>query len=338
MEEKSDNQKRDKSYILVVDDEKDIQNFIRFKLQKIGYNVFIAQNGQEAIEKVKKIRPDLILLDILMPVMDGFKTCEYIKNHKEFKHIPIIFVSALGDIRDKALAYGYGADDYLTKPIDIITMAARVKSILETQKLRDKIRRQTDKKAITNNLFDYQHLFERLETELEHSRRKSKPLSIIYLDIDYMKIINSKYGLKKGDLVIKIVKEIVYDKLFDIAIILSSNIDKLFIILPNISENKIHVIADDILEKIKQIVLPFDIMINGDMKLTKITASLGIVTWDKIEGVSSEKLLSLVEKALKSAKNEGRGKKVQYQFYSKPSRDGKHVIDKKIVKNAGRKK
>ncbi len=337
MEKEKDEYKSKEAIILVVDDDKDIQNFIKFKLQKIGYNVFTAPNGYEAIEKVKKIRPDLILLDILMPVMDGFKTCEYLKSNDKFKHIPIVFVSALSDIKNKAVAYNYGADDYLTKPIDIITMAARVKSILETQKLRNKIRRQTDKKAITDNLFDYQHLFERLETELEHCRKESKPLSIIYLDIDYMKIINSKYGFKKGDLVIKEVKEIVYGKLSDIAIILYSNIDKLFIILPNIGENKVHVIADDILEKIKKIVLPFDIVINEDMKLTEITASLGIVTWDKIEGVSSEKLLSLVEEALKSAKNEGRGKKVQYQFYSKPTQNGKHAIDKKIVKKSGRK-
>ena len=92
--------------------------------------------------------------------------------------------------------------------------------------------------------------------------------------------------------------------------------------MPNIDENKVNVFADNILNKIKEMELPFDIAISDDIKLTEITASLGVVTWDKVESVPANKLLSLVESALKNAKKEGRSKKVQFQFYNKTTKDG----------------
>ena len=334
-----------KSTILVVDDEKDIQNFLKFKLQKIGYDVIVAADGHEAIEKVKKIEPDLILLDLLMPKMDGYKTCKYLKEHEKFKHIPVIIVSAVGDIDGKVSAYKYGADDYLTKPIEIITLVVRVKSILETKRLREKLRREADKKAITDNLFDYQHLFERLETELEKCRKelkdieirddkvqyKSPSISLIYLDIDYMKMINTEYGFKAGDFVIREVRDIVYRELEEDGMIFLSNSDKIFVILPNVDEGKSYMLAHQVLKEVDQIVLPFDVLEKKDNKIIGISVSMGLVTWNKIENISSDRLFYYAENALKNAKNEGRGKNIQYQFYSKPLKDGSHVVDKKIT-------
>lgn len=332
MEKEKDTYKSKKAIILVVDDEKDIQNFFRFKLQKIGYEVVVAQNGFEAIEKVKKFRPDLILMDIMMPVMDGLKATENLKKHKEFKNIPIIIVSAITDVKGKAAAYTFGADDYLTKPVDIITMAARVKSILETQKLRTQLDRIADRKAITDNLFDYQHLFERVETELIYCNKNEKPLSLIYIDIDYMKMINTVNGYKAGDFVIRKIKEIVYNEINEVGIIINSNSDKLLIILPSVYEDKVLMFVKQIINQIEQIAVPFDFTVKQIIPTTGISISSGIVTWDKVEKVTSEKLLSLVETALKNAKDEGRGKNVQYQFYSKPLKNGTHVIDKKVIK------
>ena len=315
--------------ILIVDDERDIQTFIKFKLQKIGYHIVTANNGYEAIEKLKTFHPDLVLLDIRMPIMDGFKTCDFIKNHKDYKDIPVIIVSVLADIKDKATAYKMGADDYMTKPIDIITLAARVRSMLEVRRLREKFIRERDKKAITDNLFDYQHLFERLEAEIARCRKEKKPLSIMYIDVDYVKFINLKYTTKGGDIVIRTVRDTIINELWNSGIVLSSNSDKFFIIQPGLDENKANLAAENLLKKVRQIPLPFDMVISQDVKITEITVSIGTVTWDKTEAASSEKLLKLVETALKNAKTEGRNRKVQYQLYSKPLKNGSHVIDKK---------
>ncbi|MFC1513683.1 response regulator [candidate division KSB1 bacterium] len=327
-----DNSERTHAIILVVDDERDIQNFFRFKLQKIGYDVVIANNGFEAIEKVKKFRPDLITMDIMMPVMDGLKATEHLKNHKDYKDIPIIIVSAVGDVKGKAAAYSFGANDYLTKPVDIITMAARIRSILETQKLRKQIERLSDSKAITDNLFDYQHLFERIDTDLEKCRKKQHPFSLLYLDIDYMKMTNAENGFKAGDFVIRSVREIIYREIGENGTVLLSNSDKFLVILPNVTENKIQIFAKQIIKHVEEVVLPFDVTIRDDVKVIGISVSMGMVTWDKVEKVMPDKLISLAETALKNAKDEGRGTNVQYQFFSRPGPSGKHIIDKKVIK------
>ena len=141
----SDEKNLDNPLILVVDDEPDIRKLIQFSLNRIGFkNILTANNGKEAVDKATKHMPDLILLDILMPVMDGFTACSYLKNNDQLKHIPIIIVSALSDMKNKAMAYKCGANDYLAKPLDIITLAARTKAILETQKLREQVRRLSD--------------------------------------------------------------------------------------------------------------------------------------------------------------------------------------------------
>ncbi|MFC1614891.1 hypothetical protein ACFL5K_06300, partial [Gemmatimonadota bacterium] len=139
-------------------------------------------------------------------------------------------------------------------------------------------------------------------------------------------------------------RDIVNQKVGENGVVLNSKSDKTVIMLPGISETKVHVVLDDILDKVRQIHLPipedkkmmFEAMSGRKKALTKVTLSLGVVTWDKAEGVLAQKLLGLVEQALKQAKDEGRDKKVQYQFYSQPSADGSHKIDKTIVKEYGR--
>ena len=189
-----------------------------------------------------------------------------------------------------------------------------------------------DSKAITDSLFDYQHLFERLEVELDSCRKEKKPFSLIYLDIDYMKMINAENGYKAGDQVIKAVRGIVSEEIGENGTIITSNSDKQLIMLPSMSEGKAQMYAKQILKKIKEYVLPFDLSVGDNVKVTGVSVSVGLVTWDKVEKVQAEKLIELTETALKNAKEEGRGKNVQFQFYSKPTTGGKHIIDKKVIK------
>ena len=320
--------------ILVVDDDRDIRSFLKIKLSRLGYNTLEATNGHEAIEKTKKFRPDLITLDLMMPVMDGAKACHYLKEHKDLKHIPIIIVSAIKDLKSKAAAFSLGADDYITKPIDLITLVARIRSIIRTKDLQDLVLKSQDKKAISDSLFDYQHLFERIEVEFGKCRKEKKPLSVLYLDIDNTKMINTIYGPKIGDIVIKNVREITTNRLDQYGIILNSNSDKIFVILPKMNEDKIRILADEMSKEIRLNAFPMDKVEEIDIRAKEATVSMGLVTWDKVEGVSSEKLLSITETSLKNAKEEGKNKNVQFQFYSK-SKDGQHIIDKKVIKDSG---
>ena len=113
--------------VLVVDDEKLIVKGIRFSLEQDGMEVDCAYDGEEAIEKARKTEYDIVLLDVMLPKHDGFEVCQAIR---EFSDMPIIMLTAKGEDMDKILGLEYGADDYISKPFNILEVKARIKTIL----------------------------------------------------------------------------------------------------------------------------------------------------------------------------------------------------------------
>ena len=113
--------------ILVVDDEALLVKGIRFNLKSDGYEVITGSNGQEAVELTKSENPDLVVLDVMMPVMDGLTACSRIR---EFSDVPIILLTAKVDDMDKLMGFDHGADDYLTKPFNILELKARIRAML----------------------------------------------------------------------------------------------------------------------------------------------------------------------------------------------------------------
>ena len=112
--------------VLVVDDEKLIVKGVRFSLEQDGMEVDCAYDGEEALEKIKTNEYDIVLLDIMLPKMDGFEVCQQVR---EFSDVPILMLTAKGDDMDKILGLEYGADDYITKPFNILEVKARIKAI-----------------------------------------------------------------------------------------------------------------------------------------------------------------------------------------------------------------
>ncbi len=116
--------------ILLVDDEPDILEIITYSLENAGYKIYTATNGIEAVEKASKIEPDLIILDVMMPKMDGIEACEIIRNNPKTKNILITFLSARGEDYSQIAGFNAGADDYITKPIKPKILLSKVKSLL----------------------------------------------------------------------------------------------------------------------------------------------------------------------------------------------------------------
>lgn len=116
--------------ILVVDDENDILEFIQYNLKKEGYEVYLAHNGQEAIEVAKKVKPDLILLDVMMPVMDGIEACKILKADPDFAQTFIVFLTARAEEYSEIAGFNAGADDYIAKPIKPRVLLSRINAIL----------------------------------------------------------------------------------------------------------------------------------------------------------------------------------------------------------------
>jgi DNA-binding response OmpR family regulator len=117
--------------ILVVDDEPDVASLLTLMLKSQGYNVISAGDGQEALEKARSENPDLILLDIMLPRLDGYKVARMLKFDENFSHIPIIMLTAKIQERDRQTGLEMGANDYVTKPFDTAALLAKIKDLLE---------------------------------------------------------------------------------------------------------------------------------------------------------------------------------------------------------------
>lgn len=123
--------------ILVADDDEDLLGALDFVLKQKGYNVEQAKDGAETIVKTRKLKPDLILLDIMMPDLDGFTTCRELKNKEETKRIPIIMLTARGEAEDIKTAFKAGANDYIVKPFMMEKVLGKIEKLLGPKAVRE---------------------------------------------------------------------------------------------------------------------------------------------------------------------------------------------------------
>jgi len=128
-----------KEKILIVEDEKDIVKMLDYNLKKEGFKTLSAHNGEDGLDMARKENPDLILLDLMLPEMDGLDVCKAIKNEAKTSHIPIIILTAKAQETDKIVGLELGADDYMTKPFSPRELIARIKAVLRRMKEKDKL-------------------------------------------------------------------------------------------------------------------------------------------------------------------------------------------------------
>lgn len=148
-----------KGKILVAEDERKILNLLQLYLEKNNYEVITAENGIEALEKIKKFDPDLLVLDILMPEMNGHEVCKKIRKDKKYRDIPIIYLSSLTEKQSIVSSLELGGDDYLTKPFDPNELIARINAILR----RIKGRQVTSEKQIEELTYQEQKILQYME-------------------------------------------------------------------------------------------------------------------------------------------------------------------------------
>jgi len=116
--------------ILIVDDEVDLVETIRFPLEMEGYHILVSYNGEDALNQARKENPDLILLDLMLPKLDGYKVCRLLKFDDRYKHIPILMLTAKTQEKDKTLGMETGANEYITKPFEMDDLLKKVKAYL----------------------------------------------------------------------------------------------------------------------------------------------------------------------------------------------------------------
>ena len=183
--------------ILIIDDSPEDIHILGGILCK-DYQLFFATNGADGLDIVMRERPDLILLDVLMPDMDGYAICGRLKADRLLGNIPVIFVTALSEVNEEARGLEAGAVDYLIKPVSAPIVKARVRTHLELKRHQDLLHQLACLDGLTG-VTNRRRFDELLEQEWRHSLRTGQPLSLIMLDVDHFKAYNDHYGHLAGD-------------------------------------------------------------------------------------------------------------------------------------------
>ncbi|MDP9342085.1 MAG: response regulator [Actinomycetota bacterium] len=178
--------------ILVVDDDPDIARFVEVNLRSVGYDVLVAGDGEEALKRADETRPDLVLLDVMMPRVDGFEVAQRLRRNPKTANTSIIMLTAKALSSDKVLGLTSGADDYIIKPFDPIELLARVKTTLRRAR---EMRNLSPLTGLPGNI--------RIQDEIQRKVEDETPFAVMYCDLDNFKAYNDHYGFVKGDRVIQ---------------------------------------------------------------------------------------------------------------------------------------
>jgi len=192
--------------ILVVDDDPDIARFVEVNLRSAGYDVSVASDGEEALEKAGTLRPDLVLLDVMMPRIDGFEVAQRLRRNPQTANTSIIMLTAKALSTDKVLGLTAGADDYIIKPFDPIELLARVKGTLRRAK---EMRNLSPLTGLPGNI--------RIQEEIERTVREDRPFAVLYADLDNFKAYNDQKGFVRGDRLIQATARIIQDAVVEFA-------------------------------------------------------------------------------------------------------------------------
>ncbi len=307
-----------KSKILVVDDIPVNIQLMQTYLSSVGYDTVVARNGEEALVQVKDHQPDLLLLDVMMPKMDGFETCRLLKGNQETRYIPVIMVTALNEIEDKIKGIEAGADDFITKPFNKLELLARVKSLLRMKnlhdQLQDKIKQLEEAKerlrelAVTDgltSLYNYRYFKEFLAQELRRAERHNTNVSVVMIDIDFFKNYNDSYGHLAGDEVLRILARLMRENIRSIDLAARYGGEEFALVLPETNKSAARIVAN----KIKKLVEEFEFRNEETQPNGKLTVSMGVATYPG-DGKVMEDLINRADQWLYQAKAGGRNRVV----------------------------
>jgi diguanylate cyclase (GGDEF)-like protein len=287
--------------ILIVDDSTFNLKLLQAILEKEDYEVFVTGNSLEVVDMAIAVKPSAILLDIVMPGLDGFELCRLLKKEPEVMDVPVIIVTGKTDTKDIKTAFDLGAFDYIRKPLDQVEVIARVKSALRFKEQQDMLKEMAFKDGLTG-LFNHAVLMELFEKEVNKQERNKRSISFMMLDIDFFKKVNDTYGHLAGDMIIKQVADIIKNSVRDSDIVGRYGGEEFGVVLSETNAQE----AGQVSERIRQTVEnnSFDI---GTEKV-KITLSIGIYTKDYAEALGYKEVIKRADEALYKAKQNGRNR------------------------------
>ncbi len=299
--------------ILVVDDQPANLKVLLTFLEVHHFQIRIADSGERALRVLENYHPDIILLDVMMPGMNGFETCRRIKDNKDNADVPVIFVSALDSVEDKVAGFEAGGVDYITKPFQQLEVLARVNThiLLRRQKLeleeaRDKLLQQKkllERMSITDDLtglHNRRYFNTVLEHEFQRSKRHGSDLSCLLLDLDHFKQVNDTCGHECGDTVLREFASILNDSVRRSDFVFRFGGEEFLILLPQTD-------IEGAVQAGEKIRLRTANEKFGNMShVVTITVSIGISSMHKQQPEKPNDLIAFADKALYTAKEKGR--------------------------------
>jgi diguanylate cyclase (GGDEF)-like protein len=292
--------------ILVADDEPINRKLLQRRLERENYVVLTAEDGQQAVELTKLHMPDLILLDVMMPIMDGLQACRVIKSDIQTRDISIIFLSARDETEVKVNGLALGANDYISKPFKAEELMARVSVALRLKRERDQLRvtaEEAHERSMTDpltGLYNRYGLQRALSREKAEARRYDRPLSCLMIDLDKFKAVNDTYGHPIGDLTIKQVSMILTEALRRSDIVFRYGGEEFLVLLPETDLSG----ALSLGEKIRTMAL--DRIFGSQERHFHLTLSVGAAELHADE--SGNDMIARADMALYHAKETGRNR------------------------------
>jgi len=292
--------------VLVVDDNELIRRLATTLLTKKKYEVATAINGIRALSSIDTFSPDVILLDVMMPEMDGFECCRRLKEHVATRDIPVVMVSSNTEAIDKIKGLETGAADYIVKPFDYGELLARVATQVKMKHLLDELEKKNAlleemvKKDSLTNLYNHRYFHGRLSEECCLCSERRETLSCLVCDIDHFKTINDTYGHQAGDTILQSLAEIFLKMICIDDVPCRYGGEEFAFILPRTGSEQAAAIGEQIRRCVEKTGFSF-----GETEIF-ITVSVGAASYPAANARTYSELIRCADEALYTAKQRGR--------------------------------
>ncbi|MCB4756931.1 MAG: diguanylate cyclase [Elusimicrobia bacterium] len=285
--------------MLIVDDEPNIRENLKAGLNARGFDILTAADGEEALQMALRSQPDLILLDVMMPKMNGMTVCQRLKSLMG-DFVPIIMVTAMGEIEDKKEGLKHGADDYLAKPFEIEDLVTRIKSMLRIKEQHNRLKDMAHTDHLTG-IHNRRFLETYIEEEGAKAKREGTFLTCLMIDLDGFKEINDKFGHTCGDEVLKQVVKLFREIIDSKGLLARYGGDEFVSVLPETSLED----AKSLAERIRSSLERKDLM-EGSRPPIRVACSIGICEFPNTKYNGIDELFLRLDEALYTAKERGR--------------------------------